>query len=212
MRPSFQFRPSRRAIAVAAGVLWMAVIVSGLAWVAAYDNRPGPGAHAPVRWPVATRMARSTTRATLVMFAHPLCDCTAASLTELAELLARASPQPDVRVLFVDPGLPDGWQNSSNVQRARAIAGATVLVDVNGVNARRFGAETSGQVVLYSTDGDLLFSGGITKARGHAGDNVGRASILSLLSTAHAAARETPVFGCSLFGPSETPSFDRGAP
>ncbi len=47
--------------------------------------------------------------------------------------------------------------------------------------------------------GTLLFSGGITGARGHAGDNAGRAAIVALLNQLNPATTATNVFGCSLF-------------
>jgi len=66
-------------------------------------------------------------------------------------------------------------------------------------------------VLLYDAAGALRFSGGITAARGHEGDSMGAAAILSLLSAASPAvtaalapeARQTalraaPVFGCPL--------------
>jgi hypothetical protein len=76
----------------------------------------------------------------------------------------------------------------------------TVLRDDAGVEARRFGAETSGQVLLYGADGRLMFSGGATGARAHPGDNLGRASIVALLNHAATLETTTPVFGCPLFG------------
>jgi hypothetical protein len=61
----------------------------------------------------------------------------------------------------------------------------------------RFGALTSGHTVVYDPSGRLLFSGGITSARGHAGENMGSELILAQL------ARKTnpqthAVFGCPL--------------
>ncbi len=63
--------------------------------------------------------------------------------------------------------------------------------DADGREARHFGAATSGQTLLYDERGTLVFSGGITGARAHAGDNVGRQSLVALLNReppAHAAA------------------------
>ena len=60
---------------------------------------------------------------------------------------------------------------------AAAIPGVTVHVDHDGGEARRFGAETSGFVVLYDAHGELLFAGGITTGRGQAGDNAETAGI-----------------------------------
>jgi hypothetical protein len=53
-------------------------------------------------------------------------------------------------------------------------------------------------VILYDAAGRLRFSGGITAARGHAGDNLGRSAIVELLEGDSPTATATPVFGCSL--------------
>jgi len=73
------------------------------------------------------------------------------------------------------------------------------LRDDDGLEATRFGVITSGQTVLYDPSGALLFSGGITGARGHAGDNAGRASLVSLLNQGKTDLSSTSVFGCPLF-------------
>jgi hypothetical protein len=76
--------------------------------------------------------------------------------------------------------------------------GVNVHEDVDGATARLFGAETSGFVVLYDPRGKLLFKGGITSSRGHAGDNLGEDTIASLLAGQIARSTRTPVYGCSL--------------
>ena len=43
------------------------------------------------------------------------------------------------------------------------IPGVTTIVDRDGTQASLFGAETSGQVVLYDSHGELKFRGGITQ-------------------------------------------------
>src|SRR5436190_6315 len=81
-----------------------------------------------------------------------------------------------------------------------AIPGVTVRADVDGEAARRFGAATSGQALLYTADGRLLFSGGITESRGHEGDNAGRSAIAALVLGAEPTKLATsPVYGCPLF-------------
>ena len=64
-----------------------------------------------------------------------------------------------------------------------------------------FQAAASGQTFLYDADGRLRFSGGITAARGHSGDNIGRSSIVSLVAGEGEAATNFSVLGCSLRGP-----------
>jgi hypothetical protein len=51
----------------------------------------------------------------------------------------------------------------------------------------------------------LLFSGGITASRGHAGGNAGESAIVALVNHQTPAQTETLVFGCALAnrGPTE---------
>ncbi|HXT69595.1 MAG TPA: hypothetical protein VN700_07560 [Vicinamibacterales bacterium] len=190
----------------AAGVLWLGVVAVGLAALMDYDNRPGNPAHAPLQWPAGSRLSRTNEAPTLVMLAHPRCDCTRASLGELAELLAQAQRKPRVLVVFIKPGrVGPAWEQSELWRIASGIPGVTVVRDDEGIEARRFGVETSGQTLLYDVGGRLLFSGGATGSRGKPGNNVGRATLLALLNGEPPPTNSTPVFGCPLFGPADAP-------
>ncbi len=193
-------------------VLWLAVAVAGLSVLWRFDNAPGAGAAAPARWPTRSALARTPGRPTLVLLAHPQCSCTLASLEELGEALARAHSKPRTYVLFLKPeGFANGWEQTESWRIASAIPDVTAVRDDSGREANRFGAVTSGQTLLFDADGALLFSGGITAARGHAGDNAGRSEIVSLLNhentqrprrlnPAQPLRDATSVFGCPLFG------------
>ena len=134
------------------------------------------------------------------MLAHPQCSCTRASLDELAEALARATNQPRTYVLFLKPdGFSADWAQSDLWKIAAKLPNVTVVRDDDGAEARRFGVSTSGSTLLYDTSGALVFSGGITGARAHRGDNAGRQAIVDLLNHGTAASTTTNVFGCSLF-------------
>jgi hypothetical protein len=71
-------------------------------------------------------------------------------------------------------------------------------MDPGGVEAARFGAKTSGHVVAYDEQGTLAFAGGITPARGHVGDNMGRRSLERVLAGSTAVDATRVVLGCSL--------------
>jgi hypothetical protein len=113
--------------------------------------------------------------------------------------MARLQGKVYAYVLFLKPQ-PSGvqWEDTDLRRSAAAIPGVKVLSDVDGVEARRFGAETSGHTLLFGRDGRLLFSGGITESRGHAGDNTGEHSIESLVKDQVPARTATSVFGCAL--------------
>jgi hypothetical protein len=176
-----------------------------------FDNAPGVEAKAPAQWPADSVLARSTSGPTLVLLAHPQCSCTLASLEELGEALARAQVRPKTYVLFLKPdGFANGWEQTESWRIASALPGVNVVRDDSGREASGFGAATSGQTFLFDAGGALLFSGGITSARGHAGDNAGRTELVSLLNNGSAphwrafaggpSRNATSVFGCPLFG------------
>ena len=119
---------------------------------------------------------------------------------ELAEAIARARITPRTYVLFMTPtGFADGWEQTELWRMAAALPGVRVLRDDDGSEAQHFGAATSGQTMLYDAHGTLVFSGGITGARAHPGDNIGRQSLVALLNREPAAHTGTNVFGCPLF-------------
>ena len=194
-------KPSQnKTILIATSALWLLMIGTGISLLWSYERTSGVAAAALNQWPADSSVRHSTDRATLVMLAHPRCPCTRASLGELARLMARAQGRVTAYVLFVKPsGFADGWEKTDLLSSASAIPGVTVVRDDEGVEAARFRAATSGQTMLYDAEGKLLFSGGITRARGHEGDNAGRAAIVSLLTTDEAGQTGTPVFGCPLF-------------
>src|SRR5262245_51143082 len=183
-----------------ATAVWLVAAVLGLSVIWKYDNQPGAAAKAPASWPATSALARTPGKPTLVLLAHPHCSCTPASLSELAEVLARAGTPPTTYVVFLKPEeFANGWEKTTLWKTAASIRGVTPVRDDDGREAQRFGGATSGQTLLYDGDGVLRFSGGITGSRGHAGDNVGRRSLVALLGGERANVASTNVFGCPLF-------------
>jgi hypothetical protein len=120
---------------------------------------------------------------------------------ELNRLLALGHDHVAAQVWFFKPaGFQPDWTQSGLCRSAAAIPGVTIHNDLDGRQARLFGAATSGYVVLYDPRGQLLFKGGITGSRGHAGDNAGENAVASLLAGQRPGLRQTPVYGCSLLG------------
>jgi hypothetical protein len=192
--------PVRSHVVWAFAAVWIVAVVAGLSVLWAWENTPGAAGDAPARWPAKSGLSRATDAPTLVLFAHPQCSCTRASLSEFAEILARATTPPRTYIVFLKPvGFGVDWEKTDLWRAATNLPGVTVRRDDDGLEATRFGVITSGQTMLYDQSGALLFSGGITGARGHAGDNAGRASLVSLLNQGKTDLSSTSVFGCPLF-------------
>ena len=200
--PASAWRPCGSRLALAAAAVWSVAVAAGFAVLWKYKTTPGHEEIAtPIEWPVDAALARSPRRATLLMFAHPKCTCTRASIAELAQLMTRVHDRLDSAVLFLAPR-DEGtvWTASELWASAARIPGVRVIRDEEGREATRFGVMTSGGVVLYDGRGRLLFKGGITPARGHEGDSFGRERIVSLLTTGAADRADAPAFGCALKG------------
>jgi hypothetical protein len=180
-------------------VVWLVTAVAGTVMLLNYQSASGRAGETPVRWPEGTELSLDQARATLVLFAHPKCPCTRAALEELNRILANNRSQVFVHVVFL-ASRPDDeeWASTGLWGNVAAIPGITVHKDAGGELSARFGAQTSGFVVLYNSGGKLLFSGGITAGRGHVGDNEGADAVASLLAGQKTIVRQTPVYGCAL--------------
>ena len=184
---------------IVVGVLWIGGSCGGLILLSVYANSPGPSQQAPANWPNETSIRLSEHGSTLIMFAHPKCPCTRAGLGELEKIVARFHGSFTPWVVFFKPiDSDESWDQTDLRETAAAIPGVHVISDLEGVEARRFHATTSGETILYNDQGERLFHGGITLARGHAGDNTGRSAIEDSLRGTVPVCSQTPIFGCPI--------------
>ena len=191
--------------------LWVLLVGAGFRSLLAYSLTSGEAAHAPAQWPAETALLSPAGGPTLLVFLHPRCPCSRATSGELALLMAQTPHGGDARVFFLRPaGVEDDWVETDLWRSVSSIPGVTVFRDDEGVEARRFGAATSGETMLYDKGGRLLFHGGITSGRGHSGDNDGRSALTALMNGNLADRTDTAVFGCPLFAP-EGPCTHRGS-
>ena len=193
---------TRKVILTSIGMVWLLTIGLGIRMLWGYASTAGEAANPPSHWPADCRIQPDADRATLVLLAHPHCPCSRATIRELALLMTQCKGKVTAYVAFYKPaGVADDWERTDLWNAASEIPGVSVLCDEDGSLASRFKASTSGQALLYDSKGELLFAGGITAARGHSGDNFGRASIVSLLTKQTTEQVGTPVYGCPLFDP-----------
>lgn len=190
---------------------WLAILFAGMWLIAAavgqhvilnYDYAAAVPGTPPEKWPSATKIPRTPGISSLIVVAHPHCPCTSATVEELARLMAVLHDKATATVVFVrPPGFSEEWEKTDLWRNAARIPGVSVLSDVGETETSLFGAQASGQTMLYDASGNLRFSGGITASRGHAGDSPGRSAILSIVNTGISGKTQTSVYGCSLHNP-----------
>lgn len=192
----------KKALAYAGIVVWFCGIVAAFALVWQYKSTPGASIEPPEVWPAAATIHPAAGMPNLLLFAHPQCPCTRASMAELSRIADALKGKAKIHVVLVRPrSTGPGFEDGAIADRAATVAGAEVLIDPGGEQADLFGAAVSGSTVLYSPEGKLLFRGGLTTARGHEGQGPAFDRILALASGGASERNDAPTFGCDLKEP-----------
>ena len=191
--------PKRRWWHAAALALLVGWIIFQIASGLAYELKPAAVESAASGWPAGTALSLGT-RGALVLFLHPHCPCSRATVSQLDRLLTAAQADDmKVEIVFVGPDA----DSSTVLSRAVAkLSGVERQSDVAGDLARRFGARISGEAFAYDGAGRLVFHGGLTSARGHEGDSYALTALIQWLRDgalpATSDTNEFPTFGCRL--------------
>ena len=196
---------------------WLGLLAAGLGLLFRYETTPGASEAVVDAWPESSQTERASDRPTLLLFFHPHCPCSRATTTELERILERVGDRVRTVAWVFDPeAFDEEWTRSELWARLERSPRVTVRSDFEAGEAQRFGAQTSGQAFLFTPDGTLLFSGGLTATRGHEGANGGQEALASLIeswgptepgshsATSHSAFTgrdpiEWPVYGCPIY-------------
>ena len=171
-------------------------ILCGWFQLVRFSTTAGEQSPAPVLLPA--DLVPSASQPLLLVFVHPQCSCTAATFEQLDRLLNQATQSVELVLVVYDSA---AFHGRPPMDASTPLHHHRVLVDTGGRLARRFGAATSGEILLYSPARRLLFPGGITPGRAHAGDSPGSQALLAAIDSG----RPTPstfqntVFGCPIF-------------
>lgn len=179
----------RKLIAFVVGVVWLGAVAWGIHATMSYESTPGKTATTP-----RVQLASHESKWSIVMVAHPMCPCTAASLKALKAVVAEHRDAVECKVVFVG-GRPESV--SQNMQLADQIGTASIEWVSEEEAAESYGAFTSGQTFVYGPEGDIAFSGGITPGRGVDQPQFAVKLFRSLFA-GKAAGSSVPVYGCGL--------------
>ena len=179
-------------------VAWAALAMCGESYVLRYQRQPGERGSSPDHWPRASGLQMGK-ELTLVMFLHPHCPCSKASITQLEKVMKAGGGAITAWVVFTKPvGAEPGWEQSELGKSAESIPDVLLYVDDVAVETRLFGPVTSGHVLVYDPAGRLVFSGGLTPGRGEAGASASVDRLLQAVQGGAEQSVQTPVFGCPL--------------
>lgn len=203
----------RRVFWIALTLAWAVTVTALGVRLLAYAGSPGPVGSPPIDWPRDSRVLAPRDRPELIVFLHPHCPCSHATLANLLRVQARCRERLGIQIaLVVPPGAPPGWVDTPLRRAVLAATDLRVITDVDGAEARRFGALTSGQCYLYDVHCRLVFQGGLTPARGHEGDCVGTDAVIDVAFGRMPRTATAPVTGCHLFDDDQATNAPEPAP
>ncbi|HLO97235.1 MAG TPA: hypothetical protein VK171_01460 [Fimbriimonas sp.] len=172
---------------------WALSILSAGASLHFYEVTPSTNQIAPqtLREPSRTN--------TLLVFAHPKCPCTVATLKCLEEL-HQVHPEIQVELaLVIPPNSPKLFEDGPSSEWQASHRWAKRTIDRNGTLAKSLGAIASGHTFLFEEKGDVVFAGGITRARGVVGESTALRDLITCINGKQSfGLSRHDVFGCSL--------------
>ena len=184
--------------------VWVATLIWGVFLSADFQLAPAPAEFTPDLgaasvFPESVDLEHSHDRPILIMFLHPFCPCSHASLSEFVNVLAESKHPYQAHILFyVSSKFTQRVEDTRLWRQATGASQVTVHLDTDGEIARKFGALTSGSVVVYDTAGRLAFAGGVTRSRGDIGKNLGTDAVSIRLKGGNHVCALRPVYGCPL--------------
>ncbi len=182
--------------------VWVIVVLLGFLWVDNYSNTGSLPVDLFTEIPALSAFRKDLGKPLLLVFIHPMCSCSRATLTELDRLAASLQ---DVKtyVVFTQPaGRSPAWVKNDLWDKATKMKGITPIIDGGGNEASIFKATTSGHTILFNSKGSQVYAGGLTAARGHVGEAVGQSIIKQWVSKRLDNPLFSKVFGCNIFGSS----------
>ncbi len=179
-------------------------MTAGYFVLVSYSTTPKPAHAASDVWPVGASLNYDANRPTFVMFIHPKCPCSVASIRMYEQAVGDRTDALTALFVFTKPADEnDSWCHGAAWNMVAEIPNARRCVDQAGRIAAYFGAVCSGETYVYNWGGRLLFHGGITGSRGHEGDCIGTEAIHAIACGRPTRRDTSPVYGCQLVLPME---------
>ena len=179
--------------------VWILMLLGGISLLTWYSNKAGATGNPPESLSATVPVTDRTKPYQLLMFVHPRCSCTHASIRELKRLLTHCSESVSCTFFsFLPSGETEEWAQSGILKSINDLPDVKVLDDINGEWATAFGVRTSGHILLYDSEQKLRFSGGITISRGHEGTSRANSILAGLITDRVQSSHSYPTFGCPI--------------
>lgn len=176
--------------------VWFLACAVGLSVAIGYSYIPG-AVPQHLRRPASSQLTEIG-KPQLLLFLHPRCSCSKATVSELSRILPELKDTA-VTVVFNNPTADPRWTEGELWTQVQALPKVRLVNDLGGVETKLYQVQTSGHAVLTDANGAIVFSGGITPSRGHQGESEGKTFLQSWEKLQTKESLFSKVFGCGLF-------------
>ena len=94
------------------GILWLSAL-AGFALLAYYDLKPGSNGQMPLKWPANTCLALANKGCTAVVFLHPQCPCSIATIDELEKIIDACAHAGSKLKVYAEVWQPSSLESTS---------------------------------------------------------------------------------------------------
>lgn len=178
-------------------LLWALMVSLCFIGLMQYKAEPGTQSQPPKVAPTANE-PHSSLNNQLLVFLHPQCACSFATLNELKRLMHSINDTPTLTIYFADIMPIAELKTHGLWELATSISSAHVTIDTDNQRIDTFDQHVSGNILFYNRDGQLAFNGGITSSRGHEGDSQGKLKLMAILNQESPAYASSETYGCRL--------------
>ena len=215
-KQNVRHQPMTRILVMLTSLFLGAVLLLGLGRLTHYQTQPGPVGQVPENLTSAVLASLSNSSAAptggaegvhsseptwqLLVFVHPKCPCTRATIHNLDLVSRRSDLRLEIIPVIFRPLHGDAtWLETDNTRRLATLTRRSLVDDEDSQLARQFNVQVSGHCLLYDCAGRLRFSGGITASRGHEGRCRTLAALTKTLEGHSIDQTRWPVYGCQMY-------------
>jgi hypothetical protein len=174
-------------------------VIFFVSWSLFYSFSTTAGKHTVMmRWPASEALPLLHDKPNILIFLHPKCSCSVASIAEFRRLVDSLSGRVHVRAILMkyqqvrSKEIPEGFASLFEIPEIK------ISRDDDGIISKSLGALTSGIVYLIDEEGLVVYQGGLTASRGHGGITAGSEFIRAWVTKRDDKTFMQKVFGCHL--------------
>lgn len=163
--------------------IWVGSIIWSTKAMLIFQFTPGKMGKVFNDFPQKSKLVLDQTLPTLILFLHPKCTCSKASVEEIKIIKSSIKKEFKLIAVVQTASLKLTDELEKLKEELSTLPHSTIVNDSYSFETNLFSVKTSGQIYIYSSFGELIYTGGSTSSRGTSSPSELRRTIASILET-----------------------------